>query len=461
MTLAEKIINLRKQQGWSQEELAEKLQVSRQSVSKWECGDSVPEIEKIVLLGRIFQVTTDYLLKEEEDITACEYNQEQDFPVDITTHYINFDTVKDFITTNSTLSLFFALGTSLCIVSPIPLIFLLGLSSAQIGFIAEYVAVSMGIIILLVFVASAVGLFIYAGMRLKKYEFIEKEPLTIILSTMGWIRAAKGTLDFLESVCKTHPYTDGTSEGLKASTEEAGIDISVALPIVTKLSQFASINRFASGFQEGRILSFGGIHPAEENYKEQLREIKAMGLKGIKLHPDSEEARYAALELSNTLLHKSRRGDGDNQNAKLALEAFDTFLEKHPDDPQTDWIRRSREEVHTIMAERLYNIGKFYMNEKKYDVAQRYFATVIRDYTNTKPASAAEQMLAEIDKEYKAKGLHWTPERRAFKETAFPREDAPIIHMPVNEGRWLLPIRDVKGGIIDKDKKEVVTDDML
>lgn len=179
MTLAEKIINLRKQQGWSQEELAEKLQVSRQSVSKWECGDSVPEIEKIVLLGRIFQVTTDYLLKEEEDITACEYNQEQDFPVDITTHYINFDTVKDFITTNSTLSLFFALGTSLCIVSPIPLIFLLGLSSAQIGFIAEYVAVSMGIIILLVFVASAVGLFIYAGMGLKKYEFIEKEFISL------------------------------------------------------------------------------------------------------------------------------------------------------------------------------------------------------------------------------------------------------------------------------------------
>ena len=179
MTLAEKIINLRKQQGWSQEELAEKLQVSRQSVSKWECGDSVPEIEKIVLLGRIFQVTTDYLLKEEEDITACEYNQEQDFPVDITTHYINFDTVKDFITTNSTLSLFFALGTSLCIVSPIPLIFLLGLSSAQIGFIAEYVAVSMGVIILLVFVASAVGLFIYVGMGLKKYEFIEKEFISL------------------------------------------------------------------------------------------------------------------------------------------------------------------------------------------------------------------------------------------------------------------------------------------
>lgn len=182
----------------------------------------------------------------------------------------------------------------------------------------------------------------------------------------------------------------------------------------------------------------------------------------IKLHPDSEEARYAALELSNTLLHKSRHGDGDNQNAKLAIEAFDSFLEKHPDDPQADWIKRSRDEVYSIMAERLYNIGKFYMDAKKYDVAQRYFSTVIRDYTKTKPASAAEQKLAEIDKEYKAKGLHWTPERRAFQESGFPREDAPIIHTPVNEGRWLLPIRDVKGGTIERDKKqEVVTDDML
>ena len=75
--------------------------------------------------------------------------------------------------------MYFALGISLCIVSPIPLIFLLGLSLAQIGFVREYVAVSMGIIILLVFVASAVGLFIYAGMRLKKYEFIEKEFISL------------------------------------------------------------------------------------------------------------------------------------------------------------------------------------------------------------------------------------------------------------------------------------------
>lgn len=65
MFLADKIINLRKKAGWSQEELAGRLGVTRQSVSKWEGAQSVPDIEKIVQLSRLFSVTTDYLLKDE------------------------------------------------------------------------------------------------------------------------------------------------------------------------------------------------------------------------------------------------------------------------------------------------------------------------------------------------------------------------------------------------------------
>lgn len=65
MILAEKIIKLRKQNGWSQEELAAKLEVSRQSVSKWESAASVPELDKIIRLSEIFGVSTDYLLKDE------------------------------------------------------------------------------------------------------------------------------------------------------------------------------------------------------------------------------------------------------------------------------------------------------------------------------------------------------------------------------------------------------------
>ena len=62
MILADKIIRLRKKNGWSQEELAEKVNVSRQAVSKWESAQTIPELEKILLLGELFGVTLDYLL---------------------------------------------------------------------------------------------------------------------------------------------------------------------------------------------------------------------------------------------------------------------------------------------------------------------------------------------------------------------------------------------------------------
>ena len=65
MVLAEKIVFLRKRKGWSQEELADKLDISRQSVSKWELGASIPDLDKIIRLSELFDVTTDYLLKDD------------------------------------------------------------------------------------------------------------------------------------------------------------------------------------------------------------------------------------------------------------------------------------------------------------------------------------------------------------------------------------------------------------
>jgi transcriptional regulator with XRE-family HTH domain len=63
MQLKEKIFALRKQKGLSQEQLAEHIDVSRQSISKWELGESVPELASIVRLSEVFGVSTDYLLK--------------------------------------------------------------------------------------------------------------------------------------------------------------------------------------------------------------------------------------------------------------------------------------------------------------------------------------------------------------------------------------------------------------
>ncbi len=70
MKLHEKIYELRKKAGYSQEALAEKLCVSRQSVSKWETGEATPEVSKLLALSKIFGVTTDYLLNDEIETEA-------------------------------------------------------------------------------------------------------------------------------------------------------------------------------------------------------------------------------------------------------------------------------------------------------------------------------------------------------------------------------------------------------
>ena len=63
MILGDKITNLRKKAGWSQEELAHQLGVSRQAVSKWESGQSLPDLEKVALLCQCLDTTADYLIR--------------------------------------------------------------------------------------------------------------------------------------------------------------------------------------------------------------------------------------------------------------------------------------------------------------------------------------------------------------------------------------------------------------
>ncbi len=73
MKLPDKIIALRKAQGWSQEDLAEKLDVSRQAVSRWENGTAQPDAQNLLLISKLFDVTTDYLLNDD-------YESDRDIP---------------------------------------------------------------------------------------------------------------------------------------------------------------------------------------------------------------------------------------------------------------------------------------------------------------------------------------------------------------------------------------------
>ena len=79
MTFSDKLIALRRKAGWSQEELAERLNVSRQSVSKWEGAQSMPDIDKIVQMSSLFGVTTDYLLKDGQ--AEQEYTEDDTSPL--------------------------------------------------------------------------------------------------------------------------------------------------------------------------------------------------------------------------------------------------------------------------------------------------------------------------------------------------------------------------------------------
>lgn len=73
MTIADRIQSLRKSKGMSQEELADRIGVSRQAVSKWESEQATPDLEKVVIMSDIFEVTTDYLLKGIEPVKADEH----------------------------------------------------------------------------------------------------------------------------------------------------------------------------------------------------------------------------------------------------------------------------------------------------------------------------------------------------------------------------------------------------
>ena len=68
MSISVKIKQLRKSNGLSQEQLAEKLDVSRQAISKWESGASFPDVEKMVIISELFKVSTDYLMKDENTV---------------------------------------------------------------------------------------------------------------------------------------------------------------------------------------------------------------------------------------------------------------------------------------------------------------------------------------------------------------------------------------------------------
>ena len=175
MDFSEKIAMLRRQKNWSQEELAEKLMVTRQAVSKWESAQSMPDLDKIVQLSELLGVSTDYLLKSDRD--APEVETPQRTQEKASARRVTREEVSRFLTLQESTAPKISLGVALCVWSPIVLIGLTALGSVFHVKIPDSVAGGSGLCVLLVMVAAAVALFLTSGTKLKEFEYLEREPI--------------------------------------------------------------------------------------------------------------------------------------------------------------------------------------------------------------------------------------------------------------------------------------------
>lgn len=195
MILAEKIIKLRKKNGWSQEDLAFKLDISRQSVSKWESASSLPDLDKIIKMSELFGVSTDYLLKddaeEEESFTSSDGDVQSSFKgndaetTKIKTRSVSLEEANSYLALVKDSSWKMALAVAMCIMSPIILILLAGLAESGKTNITSDIAGGIGVCVLLIIIACAVSIFIKLGMKLEKYSYLEKEALDLQYGIAG------------------------------------------------------------------------------------------------------------------------------------------------------------------------------------------------------------------------------------------------------------------------------------
>ena len=172
MNFADKLIALRRKNGWSQEELAQRLDVTRQSVSKWEGAQSVPDLDRILALSRLFGVSTDYLLKDELDAgQAC---------TDATrpaARRVPMEEAQAFLRVKAATARPIAFAAFLCILSPVCLMLLAAAQETRRLAVSENFAGGVGLIVMVLMAAAAVAVFLSCGAKTGRFEYLEKETL--------------------------------------------------------------------------------------------------------------------------------------------------------------------------------------------------------------------------------------------------------------------------------------------
>lgn len=194
MILAEKITELRKKAGWSQEELADRLGVSRQSVSKWESAQSVPDMNRILRLSEVFHVSTDYLLKDDIEEPEASAEEEKEPAVDRGGKPlvpVSMEEANAYLKYRETSSGRIASGVALCITSPILIILLPSLGAVKSVPFSEGLGSVIGVSVLLLMIAAAVAIFVRCGLDGEKFEYLTKQDLDTEYGVEGMVREKK------------------------------------------------------------------------------------------------------------------------------------------------------------------------------------------------------------------------------------------------------------------------------
>ncbi|MBR0461945.1 MAG: helix-turn-helix transcriptional regulator [Erysipelotrichaceae bacterium] len=191
MILADKIIENRKRNGWSQEELADKLGVSRQSVSKWEGAQAIPDMKKLLQMADLFGVTTDYLLRDDIDSNGEKDLVSIDGGYDEELRGVSLEEANGFLDYNRYSASMISTGVMLCILSPVLMILLGGLAETGDIHMNTEIAGGIGLVILLIMVAVAVAMFLIAGLKGKPYEYLENENIDTEYGVEGYVRELK------------------------------------------------------------------------------------------------------------------------------------------------------------------------------------------------------------------------------------------------------------------------------
>ena len=185
MILGEKIAQLRRKNGWSQEELADKMEVSRQAVSKWESNQTTPDLERILRLSSLFGVTIDYLLKDGAEPEIPRPEAEEDTHIRL----ISLADAADYLSLRERASVQIASGTFLCILAFMPLL-LLGAAAEQFQ-LSEALAALIGLASLFLLAAIAVVIFMRCGFHSAPYRFIELGEFRAENDANDMVRARK------------------------------------------------------------------------------------------------------------------------------------------------------------------------------------------------------------------------------------------------------------------------------